>query len=114
MMSEEEHGFNFDHWLSRSFWFILDEHGEPKRAKTMEEWMLGHSNWEKHRVAFDKVGEAEISTVFRHVSCNNPPDLWETMVFGGPFDHLTERCAGSREQAEAMHARVLEKVKGGK
>ncbi len=71
---------------------------------------LGHI--ELHRVACDRIGDVEISTIFRLCSANKPPDLWETMIFGGPHDHRTERCAGSREQAEAMHARIVAELKG--
>jgi hypothetical protein len=41
----------------------------------------------------------------------NPVVLWETMVFGGKLDQEQDRCSGSREQAEAMHARMVERVK---
>jgi hypothetical protein len=40
-----------------------------------------------------------------------PPILWETMVFGGPMDQEQDRCGGSREQAEAMHAHMVKRVK---
>jgi hypothetical protein len=40
-----------------------------------------------------------------------PPILWETMCFGGEMDDEMARCSGSREQAEAMHERMVSKVK---
>ena len=46
-----------------------------------------------------------------HAFGGGAPVLWETMVFGGKLDQEQDRCSGSREQAEAMHARMVEKVK---
>lgn len=67
------------------------------------------------RVAYTEVGHARISTVFlglnHRYSGDGPPILWETMVFGGDLDQEQDRCAGSREQAEAMHARMVERVR---
>ena len=40
-----------------------------------------------------------------------PPVLWETMVFGGKLDQEQARCSGNREQAEAMHNEMVERVK---
>lgn len=60
------------------------------------------------------VGDSKISTVFLgldHSFGSSSPVLWETMVFGGELDQEQDRCSGSREQAEAMHARMVEKVK---
>jgi len=66
-------------------------------------------------VAEDFVGTARINTGFLGLDHNRSdkgdPILWETMVFGGPLDFYQERCGGAREQAEAMHARVLAKVR---
>ena len=61
------------------------------------------------------VGESEVSTVFLgldHQFGKGPPILWETMVFGGKHNHDQDRCSGSREQAEAMHQKMVNKVKG--
>lgn len=58
----------------------------------------------------------EISTVFLGLDHNykqeGPPVLWETMVFddGGRADFDCRRCAGSVEQAEAMHEEVVRQV----
>ena len=60
------------------------------------------------------IGDSRISTVFLGLDHNfngGEPILWETMVFGGELDLEQDRCSGSWEQAEAMHARMIEKVK---
>jgi hypothetical protein len=48
----------------------------------------------KRRVAFDKVGNSEISTVFLgldHSFGRGAPLLFETMVFGGELDQEMKR-----------------------
>ncbi len=57
----------------------------------------------------------KVSTVFLGLDHNfgdGPPILWETLVFGGPMNGQQTRCAGSREQAEAMHEKMVQLVKG--
>jgi hypothetical protein len=59
---------------------------------------------------------AEVSTVFLGLDYSfehhgRGPILWETMVFGGPLDEEMDRCGGTREQAEAMHAAMVERVR---
>jgi hypothetical protein len=98
--------------LSRHY-YILGADGEPKLVNTLEEWAELFTD-ESRRVARDKVGESEISTVFLcldHGHGDGPPVLWETMVFGGKLDGEQNRCSGSREQAQAMHAAMVERVK---
>jgi hypothetical protein len=69
------------------------------------------------RVAETMIGEAWVSTVFLGVDHNFSltgkvsPVLWETMVFGGTLDQEMNRCSGSKEQAEAMHWDMVDRVK---
>lgn len=65
-------------------------------------------------VGNETIGPARISTVFLGIDYSwgkGPPVLWETMVFGGKLDREMNRCSGSWEQAEAMHADMVERVK---
>jgi hypothetical protein len=65
-------------------------------------------------VADETFGPSRISTVFLGLDHNwgrKPPVLWETMVFGGKLDRTQNRCSGSWEQAEAMHADMVGRVK---
>lgn len=66
------------------------------------------------------IGPYMVSTVFLGVDHRfdgeGPPILWETMVFGEVTvcgmlrEHECERCAGSREQARAMHEAMCARV----
>ncbi len=106
--------------------YTLDEHGNPKPCNQWE-WMDMFADNQRRTVKQEYVGELYISTVFLGLDHNwshkGGPVLWETMVFHPNPDKeekrfkllelegLTERCSGNREQAEAMHERVLAKVK---
>lgn len=66
------------------------------------------------RVADETIGDVRVSTVFlsiNHSFGEGPPMLFETMVFGGPMDQEQDRCTTWNE-AEAMHAAMVERVKG--
>jgi len=94
--------------------YILNEDGKPVPEPDLFKWGEWFETAER-RVARSEVGNAVVSTVFLGLDHNwwseGPPILWETMVFGGKCDQEQERCAGSREQAEAMHVEMVEKVK---
>jgi len=67
------------------------------------------------KVAQNKIGDANISTVFLALDHNwgeGPPILFETMVFGGKHDQYQERYS-TWEEAEAGHAKALKMVKEG-
>lgn len=90
--------------------YILDANRQPRLATTMQEWGdFWHSA--NRRVALDEVGNFWISTVF--VGIDNP--FFETMVFEGESssDIYCERCA-TWEQAESMHQKAIDWVKGSK
>jgi hypothetical protein len=93
--------------------YILNENGNP----VLEQDIIAWAHWFEtaaRRVAHDTISDASVSTVFLgidHSFGSGPPVLWETMVFGGPMDQEQDRCSGSREQAEAMHAKMVERVK---
>lgn len=93
--------------------FILNANGCPVFEPDWIKWAA----WcQKHdrRVAQETVGDCEISTVFLgtdHSFSGGPPILWETMVFGGALDQEQDRCSGSKEQAEAMHIRMVDRVR---
>ena len=103
-----------------TYHWILDKNGEPIPASSEQwcDWFEKGFMQDNRRVSREKVGGYEVSTVFLGIDHNygaGPPVLWETMIFGpGPLDQHQERCSGSREQAEAMHARMVKKVKAKK
>lgn len=109
--------------------YILDEKGNPVATDLMT-W----ATWFersckdfklKRRVDLTIIGPYKISTVFLGLDHNfgkGPPVLWETMVFkktskGKKWKREDygsiemNRCSGSREQAEAMHQKMVEKVR---
>jgi hypothetical protein len=94
--------------------YILDERGEPKIELDLHEWAAWFETGER-RIAqtISADGSVRVSTVFLGLDHNwtgDFPVLWETMVFGGALDQEQERCGGSREQAEAMHTKMVERV----
>lgn len=69
---------------------------------------------EGKRVAFDKIGEVDVSTIFLGMDHGYPPGppMWfETMIFGGPHDQYQERYE-TWEEAERGHAVALALAKG--
>lgn len=105
--------------------YILNAKGTPVIEPNLCKWAHWYEKAERH-VGLDFIGPYKVSTVFLGLDHNyhptGPPVLWETMVFKKKTrskkwvidDHLDleqDRCAGSREQAEAMHAKMVKKVK---
>lgn len=99
--------------IMRNDLYILNDRGEPEPATDLMTWSEAFAN-SNRIVAREIIGDAIVSTVFLgldHSWGKGPPILWETMVFGGKLDHEQDRCPGSREQAEAMHQRMVARVK---
>jgi len=94
--------------------YILDAGGKPSPEPDLFKWAEWFEDADR-KVAHDRVGDCEVSTVFIGLDYSftaaAEPVLWETMVFGGPLDQHLDRCTGNREQAEAMHARMVARVK---
>lgn len=93
--------------------YVLDEQGEPVLETDLMKW----AEWfgtPARILAQEWVAESQISTVFLGIDHNwgdGPPILWETMVFNGRLNGEQDRCSGSREQAMAMHAEMVARVK---
>ena len=87
------------------------------RVPVAEPDILAWSSWfEKAdgRVARDVIGDVEVSTVFLGIDHSWDDEghlLFETMIFGGKYDEDQDRCA-TWEEAEAMHARACDRVRG--
>ncbi len=94
-------------------WYVLTDSGEPVKGDWENWWSPEH---ERLRiVAQTTISSRLVSTVFLGLDHNfgqGPPVLWETMVFNGADSEDCERCSGSREQAMAMHERMVAKIKG--
>jgi len=97
--------------------YILNEHGQPVPCKDVMAWAQWAENSDNRIVARTEIEGVLVSTIF--LGCDHgwgplggdePPILWETMYFGGTMNHQLDRCSGNREQAEAMHAAMVEKL----
>lgn len=88
---------------------ILDDDGNPIPCDDVLTWgdWFGAAN---RRVALDMVDDAEVSTVFTGIDYSfafgGPPQLYETMIFGGLNNEYQERYA-TREEALAGHQRAV-------
>ena len=102
--------------------YILDDNGEPVLCEDIVAWGAWFETaW--RRVALTMIDDIDaegvnkgyaVSTVFLGLDHNHfagPPVVWETIVFKGGEGLWFDRCAGSREQAEAMHERMCAKVR---
>jgi hypothetical protein len=95
--------------------YILDKNNKPVPEPDIYKWGRWMRETERH-VAKEDIGDVTVSTVFLgidHSFGRGAPVLWETMAFGGPkeIDQDQMRCRGSWEQAEAMHVKMVERVK---
>ena len=82
---------------------------------TLTQWCGRMKDDAYRRVAFDRVGGAEVSTVWLgldHGWGGGPPLIFETMVFGGDENEWQARYA-TEADAMAGHAEVVRKLKLG-
>lgn len=75
------------------------------------EWGKMMQNNEARRVAFNKIREIDISTVFIGLdhAIYGSPMIYETMVFGGEMDQETYRYS-TWEEAEQGHKEICKKI----
>lgn len=102
-------------WNDPVKWFILDDKGEPVPATGLMQWERQYIN-PLRKVKQEWIKNVRISTIFLgldHAWGGGPPLLWETMTFSNRknWNQECRRCAGGREQAEAMHAQMCDLVK---
>lgn len=83
--------------------YILD--GKKAVPADLMTWAKWYETAHRH-VAKTEKDDVLVSTVFLGMNHaygpNEPPKLFETMIFGGPHTDYQERCS-TWEQAEAMH-----------
>lgn len=95
--------------------YILDADGNPQPEDDLMKWGNWLQNSGSRIVKKERIGESEVSTIFLGIDHSfgdsSEPVLWETMVFGGKLNQEMARCPGSKKDAEAMHARMVERVK---
>jgi len=96
--------------------YVLSKDGEtPIESTNDDEWGLFMWDVSNRRVALETINGITISTIFLgidHSYFGGSPILWETMVFDEKMINQKEdRCSGNREQAEAMHIKMVEFVR---
>jgi hypothetical protein len=99
--------------------YILNSAGEPVIESDLLTWAKAFENSDR-KVKQEHVGPFLVSTVFlglNHNFSEGPPILWETMVFLKDHEGIRygedigmDRCSGSREQALAMHAAMVQRI----
>ena len=101
--------------ISEPKYYILDEDHKPVVVDALV-WGKWFGDHRKRRVAYTKVGERFVSTVFLGLDHNyddeGPPILFETMIFEGDDGGDMWRYA-TWEEAEKGHAEAVAKVKAG-
>jgi hypothetical protein len=94
--------------------YVLKGH-EAVPTEDYQSWSQMFSDREARRVGADKVGDADVSTVFLgmdHAWGDGPPLLFETMIFGGEASELQWRWT-TWEEAEVGHKRIVETLRSG-
>ena len=92
-------------------YYRLENDGQPVHEPDFNEWSkwMETANQQVSMTLID--GGVAVSTIFLGYSFHNTcPILWETAVLGGRLDQVRDRCAGSREQAMAMHEKMVKRV----
>lgn len=104
-----------EHWIGT---YILDPDGTPVPEPDILKWGAWMELADRSVAQDELLGDVRVSTVFLgldqafhfHFMLGFPslhrPQLWETMIFGGPHDRYQERYT-SREQAIEGHAVAL-------
>ena len=100
--------------------YRLEEGWRPVRCESLREYVESQIGKEI-RVGRDEWAHPDgaiiVSTVFLGIDHDHsgvgPPVLWETMIFASDpiIDRYCRRCAGSVEQAQAMHMEVVKHVR---
>ena len=94
-------------------YYILD--GRKAVPATLEQWAVFFEKKDARHVAKTDLGGVTVSTVFlgaNHQYGDGPPLLFETMVFGGPYDQWQDRCS-TWDEAVAMHEKAVDFCKIG-
>ena len=95
--------------------YILDNRGNPVAESDFDRWCEWYGTHDR-TVKYDELSEdIAVSTVFLGVDINlsgrAPPQLWETVILGGPHDQYQRRYA-SRAAALESHDAALKLARG--
>lgn len=95
----------------RNMYYILEDR-TPKPITDVREWATWFEKADRHVKNDFLPNGIHVSTVFLgldHAWSNEPPMLFETMIFGSEHDGYQERYS-TWEEAEAGHQRAIEMV----
>ena len=96
--------------------YILNADGQPQPMDDLLTWAQWMGTGDNKIVRRDDVGPYRVVTTFlgmdQYPHEGDDPFLWDTMVYGGKFDRECERYA-SKADAEAGHARMVQRVRDG-
>lgn len=97
--------------MDRPIFYILDGHTPvPTDIDAYAAWWGKQEGVGERRVAETILSTCRVSTVFLAVDHNHlgvgPPVLFETMIFGGPYDQYQNRYV-TWEEAEAGHQEAV-------
>jgi hypothetical protein len=92
---------------------MSEYYGRDGEPMTPDEWLEKFSDFDYKRVALDKIGDVEVSTVWLGLNHNwgaGRPLIFETLTFGGPDDGDMDRYA---TEAEALrgHEQTVSRLK---
>lgn len=91
--------------------YVLNADHTVRKAELME-WARAFEDMSGRRVAYDKIGDAFISTVFLgldHQYGEGPPLIFETLISGGKHDQDMWRYS-TWDEAVAGHKAAVELV----
>jgi hypothetical protein len=94
-------------------WYILNKKHEivPTDSLTATRWLCPDADGknDNRRVAYTKIGDVQISTVFLgldHSFDDGPPLVFETMIFGGEHNEGQWRYHAWQEALEGHEAAI--------
>lgn len=95
--------------------YVLDEAGVPVPEPDLMTWarwfeQAHEDNASRLRVSRTEIADVHVSTVFLgtdHAFMGGPPVLFETMIFGGPYDQWQWRYH-TRDEALRGHTAAVE------
>lgn len=98
-----------------TFLYILDENNKVVEESDLNRWIKWTTTHSRtiNRTYIDDQSQTEVSTVFLGVSLDNPPALFETMIFGSHAEQDLEfqRRYATYEEAMSGHNEVVETIK---
>lgn len=93
--------------------YVLDSENRVQSTSDIHQWGQFMEDRERRRVASTRIGPIWISTVFLgvdHAFLDSELHIFETMVFGGPFDQYIERTGSWNDALITHHEGKRKKV----